>query len=273
MFNRHSHPSGNESTLYHTPFDPERSAIHWFSGNLPENSWSCEHMHPWGELLHVCAGSITVYTARGNWLAPPSRAVWIPPDTPHCWHVPCDSCSRTLWLNAKPFISQNERFMHSHILAMTPLVHEILHHLGCAINPDAGKQGRLLEVLVDLLLELRETEPDFIMPRDPRLISLCSQIIAHPGNNLTQAQWASRLGMSERNLGRLFKRQTGTSFHAWRKSQRMLAAGSRLKNGECVTTIAMECGYSSLSSFIAAFRMTWGCTPGEFAKNSTISRY
>lgn len=87
-------------------------------------------------------------------------------------------------------------------------------------------------------------------------------LLTTPGVSTSLAQWAERLGMSERNLARLFRRETGTSFRTWRQRQRMQAAYSRLKQGESVTSVALDSGYSSISAFIATFKQAFGRTPG-----------
>lgn len=69
--------------------------------------------------------------------------------------------------------------------------------------------------------------------------------------------------MSERNLARLFRRETGSSFRSWRLHRRMQAAYDRLKQGESVTSVSLECGYSSLSAFIGAFKRLFERTPGS----------
>ena len=119
-----------------------------------------------------------------------------------------------------------------------------------------------MAVLLDLLLESPEEAQPLAMPRDHRLVELCTALLTTPGVSTSLAQWAERLGMSERNLARLFRRETGTSFRTWRQRQRMQAAHNRLKQGESVTSVALDSGYSSISAFIATFKQVFGRTPG-----------
>ncbi len=70
--------------------------------------------------------------------------------------------------------------------------------------------------------------------------------------------------MSRRNFTRLFREQTGMSFGEWRQQACLLAALTRLGQGEPVTHVAMELGYSSTSAFTVAFRRALGSSPSRY---------
>lgn len=156
------------------------------------------------------------------------------------------------------------RFARVHVMEITALVREIILHLApqpYLYGDDA--RGRLVRALLDLIPDLPEAAQPLAMPRDHRLVELCTALLTEPGSAATLAQWAYRLGMSERNLARLFRRETGSSFRSWRLHRRMQAAYDRLKQGESVTSVSLECGYSSLSAFIGAFKRLFERTPGS----------
>ena len=50
----------------------------------------------------------------------------------------------------------------------------------------------------------------------------------------------------------------------WRQKVRMLDSIRLLAEGKSVTEAAFDTGYASVSAFIAAFRHTFGCTPGRY---------
>ncbi|MCW3482086.1 helix-turn-helix domain-containing protein [Neisseriaceae bacterium JH1-16] len=75
---------------------------------------------------------------------------------------------------------------------------------------------------------------------------------------------AAQAGMSRRTFTRLFRQQLGTSFAVWRQQASLLAALARLGQGEPVTRVALDLGYSSPSAFSAAFRRVLGTTPSQF---------
>jgi AraC-like DNA-binding protein len=67
-----------------------------------------------------------------------------------------------------------------------------------------------------------------------------------------------------RTLARLFRRETGLSFAAWRQQLRLLRALERLAAGEPVTAVALDLGYSGPSAFVAMFRRALGVSPGRY---------
>ncbi|EGH32709.1 helix-turn-helix, AraC type:Arac protein, arabinose-binding/dimerization, partial [Pseudomonas syringae pv. japonica str. M301072] len=56
------------------------------------------------------------------------------------------------------------------------------------------------------------------LPRHPRLLGLCNELIEEPGRLITLHDWAARLGTSEKTLMRMFQRETGLSFRGWRQA-------------------------------------------------------
>jgi AraC-like DNA-binding protein len=51
-------------------------------------------------------------------------------------------------------------------------------------------------------------------------------------------------------------------FGLWRQKARLLESVRVLVGGASVTDAALESGYASVSAYIAAFKQTFGCTPG-----------
>lgn len=252
-----------EAQSYLRDFNPVEYPVLWFYDHFSANSWSKPHSHPWGELAYVAVGCIVICSANGNWLAHPQTAVWIPPGHVHSWYVPCNVRDCSLWIEPGVLMGI-ERYSRCHMMELSPLVREILLYLcpqRCAYDSDA--RIRLVATLLDQLLEQREVTEPLAMPRDKRLVELCTSLLLDPGEDVSLAQWAARLGMSERNLARIFRRETGSSFRNWRMAQRMKCAQTKLRQGENVTSVALDCGYSSLSAFISSFKKIFGQTPGK----------
>jgi AraC-like DNA-binding protein len=99
------------------------------------------------------------------------------------------------------------------------------------------------------------------MPRDRRLLALCRALLAHPENDDNLDIWAERVSASSRTLSRLFQRETGLSFVAWRQQARLAEALSRLALGQPIAVVARQLGYASASAFTAMFRRSLGATP------------
>jgi AraC-like DNA-binding protein len=68
-------------------------------------------------------------------------------------------------------------------------------------------------------------------------------------------------------LARLFQRDTGMTFQAWRQRLRLTEAQALLAQGETPARAAAAVGYASGPAFGAAFRAAFGKTPGRSRPN------
>jgi len=127
-----------------------------------------------------------------------------------------------------------------------------------------GAQGRLVQVLLDQLAEAPQIDLMLPLPQDSRLQKIYQSLQLHPEQATTLGHWSEKFAVTEKTLSRLFLRDTGLTFRAWRQRLRLLGALTPLEQGERVTDVALACGYDSTSAFIAAFRQQFGATPGEF---------
>ena len=59
------------------------------------------HRHPWGQLAFSKVVVVRLTTDQGTYLAPPSRAVWIPPGVDHAVTVLEDTDMRTLYVHGR----------------------------------------------------------------------------------------------------------------------------------------------------------------------------
>ncbi|MFO1357641.1 AraC family transcriptional regulator [Plasticicumulans sp.] len=248
---------------------PERSvpalerlprAVYARAESLPAGSWVRPHRHDWVQLSWALSGVLEVRTDTGCWLAPPQRAVWIPPGTLHEVNASARAEMRSLYLDASRTAWAPLR---CRVLAVSPLVRELILALSARpleYDPD-GPAGRLAEVLLDAIAELPELDFGLPLPADARLRRLCEALQAEPADARTLPEWAARCGLSERTLTRRFRRETGLSFADWRRRLRLLLALGALEAGRSVTAVALDSGYDSLSAFIAAFRNEFGTTP------------
>ena len=53
------------------------------SESLAERTTTPRHSHPWAQLSYAISGVLRVHTERGRFLAPPQRAILIPPGLLH----------------------------------------------------------------------------------------------------------------------------------------------------------------------------------------------
>jgi len=235
------------------------------SEDLPEDSASRAHAHPWGQFSWASSGTLVVRTPTSSQVAPPQRAVWVPPGMMHGVENIGRAEMRSLYIDAGVATFAPP---HCRVLSVTPLTRELIQAFS-ALPPqydETGPDGRLVAVLLDQLAILPEAGFSLPWPTETRLAGVCQAIQAAPDDRRDMAAWAASAGMTERTLGRLFLRQTGLTFGRWRRRARVLAALAVLEAGGSVTSAALECGYEAPSAFIAAFKNAFGVTPGEYVR-------
>ncbi|WP_217184904.1 AraC family transcriptional regulator [Streptomyces sp. AC495_CC817] len=124
---------------------------------------------------------------------------------------------------------------------------------------------RLAEKLLPRLLDRAELlRLDLVLPEDDRTRRIADAVREDPADPRTLREWGAIVGASERNLSRLFRRETELSFADWRTRARMLAAVELLAAGQPVGAVGRRVGYATPSAFVQAFRRELGITPGAF---------
>lgn len=221
------------------------------------------HSHPWAQLSYAIRGVLSVHTDTGRFLAPPQRAILIPPELPHAVISSPGTEMRSLYIDAAALAWTRPECQ---VLEITPLTRELISRFSDlpAAYDEASVHGRIAGVLLDQLQTAPEVRLHLPWPRDPRLQTMCEALYAAPYLDQTLGDWSASLGLSEKTLTRVFSRETGFTFRAWRQRLRLLSALPLLEQRQRVTDVALACGYDSTSAFIAAFRKQTGLTPGDF---------
>ena len=106
------------------------------------------------------------------------------------------------------------------------------------------------------------------MPAHAALLARCRAFLLRPTPHETIDEWGVALGMSRRAFTRLFRRETGTSFAAWRQQACLLAALPRLIAGAPVTLVALDLGYDNPAAFTTMFKRSLGLSPRAYLRQS-----
>lgn len=221
------------------------------------------HDHPWGQLAFCNSGVMRVVSDAAAWLAPPTRAIWLPAGVAHEIVMKGEVASRFLYISpelAAPLPPT------PCVLEVAPLLRELILHILKLrmLDPTRPEHDRLGGLLIDLLLEARPQDLALPLPRDRRALALAERLQTTPADPAPLAHAARHAGASLRTLQRLFPAETGLTLEAWRQKARLLAAVAALSGGAPVAVTAADCGYESPSAFITAFKRQFGVTPGRF---------
>jgi len=93
---------------------------------------------------------------------------------------------------------------------------------------------------------------------------------------LNLAEFAQLLGVNTNYISQLINSETGLNFNRYLNQKRVLEAARRLEDTRfkayTVEGIGQTVGFHSKSSFYAAFKEQWGCSPAVYRKNQASSR-
>jgi AraC-like DNA-binding protein len=169
---------------------------------------------------------------------------------------------RALFLREEAAIQASVR---TAVIAVSPLLHEVI--LAACAEPldwDLHGRGRHLTALaLDQIARATPLSLGLAMPRDPRLQRVAAALRTRPDDPRGLEDFATMAGGSSRTLARLFRAETGISFGQWRQHIRMTEALSALTMGAAPARAAAIAGYASVPAFGAAFRASFGMTPGQ----------
>ncbi len=245
-------------------------------GLLPAGLWFEPHRHPQHQIVWASQGVLAVAAGGGQWVLPPTRALWIPGGLPHRTGTPDGAAMRGIFveLDRCPV-----RFAAPTLLRVDRLLHELFDYLtgGGLDKPRApgvflrgadalaaDRRQRAEAVVFDLLEPVEVTPVGAPMPADPRARAVAEALLRDPADDRTLAEFAPDATASARTLARLFRAETGISFGQWRTQVRLAASLPLLAGGLPLARIAERVGYGSASAYVAAFRRAVGVSPGRY---------
>lgn len=95
---------------------------------------------------------------------------------------------------------------------------------------------------------------------------------ARLGEQVTLGEIADAVNASPFNFARIFQQQTGMPIHRYLTRLRMRASLERVADGEDLTSLAIDLGYSSHSHFTDVFKREFGMTPSEYRGSNKQAR-
>lgn len=98
-----------------------------------------------------------------------------------------------------------------------------------------------------------------------KFMYICEYISEHCTEDLSLDDVANLAGFSKYHFSRLFKQFTNVSFYKYLNQKRIALAEKQLSDiNNSITDVAINSGFSSMSSFIRMFKQIKNCTPTEF---------
>ncbi|MGC2997341.1 AraC family transcriptional regulator [Streptomyces sp. G35A] len=241
----------------HTPVAPTRTQ------RLESGAEIDAHRHDGHQIVYAGRGVLSVTTSAGCWVAPATRAIWVPARTVHAHQAHGDL---ELHLVGLPARENPLRRDTPAVLAVSPLLRELIIAYTRTGDDDSPERLRLRAVLLDQLRISVQQPLHLPTPGNPLLRTVCDLLRSDPSDNRTLAELGREVGASSRTLSRLFSDDLGMTFPQWRTQLRLHRALVLLAEQTPVTKVANQCGWSSTSAFIDVFRRAFGHTPGTHSR-------
>lgn len=136
---------------------------------------------------------------------------------------------------------------------------------------DLSIYSKLLNIFALLAQDTNELSEQFNMTANKqqeyteKFMYICEYISQHCSEDLCLDDIAALAGFSKYHFSRLFKQFTGISFYKYLNQKRIALAEKQLSDANnSITDVAINSGFSSMSSFIRMFKQIKNCTPTEF---------
>lgn len=218
---------------------------------------------PFHYLLHARAGRLTLEAEGRRWSLPPARAALIAAGQVVRIALPGPLTALSA-LIAPAFAPPPPAPLA--VFEMTALARELLAAL-VPVGREAPLDTRSAALFRALVAECwaasqRPSPAVMPVPRSARLQRALALTEARMEVGIGFAEVARHVAMTPRSLARALMAETGMTWGAAQRRQRMIRAAELLAEGPMpVTEVALAVGYASLSAFNAAFRAFAGTTP------------
>lgn len=234
--------------------------------DYPDGHVIAPHRHRRGQLVSGKSGVLVVSTPQGRSVMPPQRGMWIPPGVIHDVKVLGGVSMQSLYL--EPDMTEGMP-ANCQVVSISPFMRSLIDQalefpVDC--NPDS-RAGALMTLIEHELRRLPVLPLSLCFPADGRLAQKCRDFLTTPNIKLTIDDWSHDLGLSRRTFTRLFRREVGASFVAWRQQACLLMAIPRLIAGQSVTTVALDLGYDNPAAFTSMFKRMLRASPRAYVSH------
>ena len=231
--------------------------------DYPENWVIPEHSHEKHQLLYAIEGVMVVHSAQSQWTVPSNRGFWMPCGQVHSLRCVGALKMRSVFVRPDAFPNLPS---DTKAVSISPLLSELIK-ASVSLKPpyaEDSRDARIMHLILDELALLPALPLSLPQPADLRIQQICQALQDGPGDASTVADWSERLGLDQKTIQRLFRKETAMTFGQWRQQARLLLALERIAVGEKIIDVALELGYESPSAFTSMFKKQFGKTPSQF---------
>lgn len=242
---------------------PPRSRVRSYSITHPPGRVELPTQPGWDYLVFAHIGLFTALTESVAWTVPAHRTLCVPDGTRVRIQTSGHVGIRCLYLDASLGVLEDE----VRVVSLTSLTRElVLHAVNTSpMNLTAPADAAAITLLSNQIAVEPGAPLHLPLPDDPVSRDIAQAIMSNPEDPLHDR--IREANVNRRTIERRFRSETGMSLGKWRRRARVLASVAKLAEGDSVTNVAVAVGYSSPSSFVAAFRSELGTSPRDFMRN------
>lgn len=226
------------------------------------------HSHNKGQLLYAPKGCITFSLQDSICILPPTKAVWIPPNTPHSAHMINVVSYRSLYFDVSRFNCPEQLTMIEINEVLRALINKMALWPWDITEDEIANTNNLFWEEFSAAKRYSFTLP---LPTNKRLLPFANQVEKPEFIAPTITTLANQIGASNKTVTRLFKKETGMSYQEWKQQWRLFKSVELLSKGQQVADVAYQLAFSSDSAFIAFFKKQTGQTPLAFMKSKSLA--
>lgn len=127
--------------------------------------------------------------------------------------------------------------------------------------------GNTITILSQLARALEESGGSGMEAEKPELLDrVMAYIEAHLSQKITLEETAGHFYVSVSTVTQLFRQKMGTSFYRCVTQRRLIAAKTRIGQGESLEDVSRAVGFQDYSSFYRAFKKEYGISPRQFTR-------
>ncbi len=223
----------------------------------------------WCTLVYASHGVLKVSAEPGYWIVPPHRAVWLPAGIECRLEIKGRTALRMIYLR-KSYSELGDSLSLCSVVNVSALLKELILRvvrIGALYSTD-DRQRRIAELIWDEIQTIDRAPLQLPHPSSASPLRFVESLNDDAKGIDGFAKALSDCGTSRRTLERAFQKETGMSLGQWRRRRDILIALQMIAQGETVSEVSFQLGYSIPSSFLAMFKRELGSSPGEYMNNS-----